>query len=253
MKTVLIIGASSGIGKETAFVFANNGYNLVLVARRIERLEAIKKEIEANGKSKVDIYNLDLSKLESADLLYNKIKENSLDIDVLINNAGFGINENFINSDIDKETDMILLNVVTLTRLTKLFLKDMVKKGSGHIVNIASTAAFQAIPKFAVYAATKSYVLSFSEAIAFELKGTGVSVTAICPGATQSEFAKVSNANEAVFKKKPDSKDLADFVYKSMKSKKIIAIHGWKNRLLVLSQRFSPRSIVTAIAAKIME
>ncbi len=253
MKTVLITGASSGIGKETAFVFANNGYDLVLVARRIERLEAIKNEIEANGNSKVYIFNLDLSKLESADLLYNKIKDNSLDIDVLINNAGFGINEKFIDSDIDKETDMILLNVVTLTRLTKLFLKDMIKKGSGHIVNIASTAAFQAIPKFAVYAATKSYVLSFSEAIAFELKGTGVSVTAICPGATQSEFAKVSNANEAVFKNKPDSKDLADFVYKSMKNKKTVAIHGLKNRLLVLSQRFSPRSIVTAIAAKIME
>ncbi len=253
MKTVLITGASSGIGKETAYKYAENNYNLVLVARRINRLEMIQKEIESKYSVSVELVNLDLSKIDSADVLYNKVKSKGIDVDVLINNAGFGINDSFLDSDIDKETDMILLNVVTLTRLTKLFVRDMVQKGEGHIINIASTAAFQPIPKFAVYGATKSYVLNFSEALAFELKGKNVSVTAICPGATQSEFAKVSKANEKVFKNKPDSKDLAEFVYQSMKSGKVVAIHGLSNKLMVFSQRFAPRSMVTAIAAKIME
>jgi len=253
MKTVLITGASSGIGKETAYTYAENGYNLVLVARRMDRLENIKKEIEEKNKVSVSILGFDLSKLDSADSLHNEVVKKGLNIDVLINNAGFGINGKYIDSDINKETDMLLLNIVTLTRLTKLFVKDMLKKGNGHIINIASTAAFQAVPNFSAYSASKSYVLNFSEAIAFELKGKNIFVTAICPGATQSEFAKVSNASDKHFKNGPSSKELAEFIFQSMKSKKVVAIHGLKNRFLVFTQRFSPRSMITAIAAKMME
>lgn len=253
MKTVLITGASSGIGKETAFEYAKNGYDLVLVARRIERLESIKKEIEAKNKVKVSIFKVDLSKLDSAEVLYKSVKEKGLKIDVLINNAGFGINGKFIESDTNKENDMLLLNIVTLTKLTKLFTLDMVKNSKGHIINIASTAAFQAVPNFSVYAATKSYVLNFSEAIAFELKDKNVYVTAICPGATQSEFAKVSNANESHFDKGPTSMNLAEFIFKSMENKKVVAIHGLKNKFLVFMQRFSPRSMIISIAAKMLE
>jgi len=253
MKTALITGASSGIGKETAFVYAENEFNLILVARRKEKLEAIKQEIETKHNVQVEIIDVDLSKLDSAEQLYNRVKQIGSKVDVLINNAGFGINGKFIDADINNETDMLLLNIVTLTKLTKLFVKDMINYGGGDIINIASTAAFQAVPNFASYAATKSYVLHFSEAIAFELKDKNINVTAICPGATQSEFAKVSNASEKHFKNGPSSRELAEFTFTAMSNKKPIAIHGFKNRIMVFSQRFSPRQMIVGIAAKMME
>ena len=253
MKTALITGASSGIGKETAYVYAKNKFNLVLVARRKEKLETIKKDIESKYEVKVEIIDADLSKLDSAEKLYQQIVAKNIDVNVLINNAGFGINGQFIDADIDSETDMLLLNIVTLTKLTKLFAKDMIKAGGGDIINIASTAAFQAVPNFAAYAASKSYVLHFSEAIAFELKAKNINVTVVCPGATQSEFAKVSNTNEKHFKNGPSSRELAEFTYTTMKSKKPMAVHGFMNQLMVFSQRFSPRKAIIAVAAKMMK
>jgi len=253
MKTSLITGASAGIGKETAYVYAENNYNLILIARRKENLEAIKKDIEEKHKVKVYIFDIDLSKSESAEQVYNKVKEINLNVDVLINNAGFGINGEFIKINMLHEEDMLMLNMITLTKLTKLYAKDMVDKKEGHIINIASTAAFQGIPGFATYAATKAYVLHFSEAIAQELKKHNVKVSVINPGATQSEFAKISNANDKVFAKAPTSKDLAEFIFHSMKKGKINAIYGLKNKLMVFSARFSPRIIVTRIAGKMMK
>ncbi len=253
MKTVLITGASSGIGKEIAYVYAENKYNLVLVARRKEKLEAIKNDIEQKYEVTVEIIDTDLSKLDSAEKLYEQIAAKNIEINILINNAGFGINGKFIDADIKSETDMLLLNIVTLTKLTKLFAKDMIKSGGGDIINIASTAAFQAVPNFAAYAASKSYVLHFSEAIAFELKDKNINVTAICPGATQSEFAKVSNTDEKHFKNGPSSRELAEFTYTTMKSKIPVAVHGFINRLMVFSLRFSPRKAIVAIAAKMMK
>jgi short-subunit dehydrogenase len=254
-KTVLITGASSGIGKETAYVYALNGYNLVLVARRLEHLNTIKNDLESLYKNcKVSIFDVDLSKLDAAENLYKKVNNAKLDIDVLINNAGFGIYKKFEDSDIKKEEQMLLLNIVTLTKLTKLFVADMLKKGHGHIVNIASTAAFQPVPTLATYSATKSYVMNFSEAIAFELKDKNIFVTAICPGATQSEFGKTAGFEEdaSFFNKMPTSKDLAQFIYKSMVAKKTNAIHGFKNNVLTFLNRFAPRKITTLIAYKVM-
>jgi len=254
MKTVLITGASSGIGKETAFVYAENNYNLILVARRKENLEAIKKEVEEKHKVKVDIFDIDLSKTDSAEQLYNKVKEANLPVDILINNAGFGINGLFKDTDINKEENMLILNMVTLTKLTKLFVQDMVKAQSGHIINIASTAAFQGIPGMACYAASKAYVLHFSEAIAQELKKDNVNVTIINPGATKSEFAKTAGFdNENFFSKAPTSRDLGDFIYSTMKNGKISAVHGIKNKIMAFSTRLTPRNLLVKIAGKMME
>ncbi|NOZ35886.1 MAG: SDR family oxidoreductase [Chlorobi bacterium] len=253
MKTVLITGASSGIGKETAFVYAENNYNLILAARRKENLEKIKKEIEAKNSVKVDIYDIDLSKTDSAEQLYNKVKEGNTDVDVLINNAGFGINGEFKDIDMKREESMLILNILTLTKLTKLFVRDMVKKQSGHIINIASTAAFQGIPNFATYAASKSYVMNFSEAIAQELKKYNVKVTIINPGATLSEFADTAGFKGNAFSKAPTSKDLAKFIFSSMQKGKTNTIHGFKNKIMAFSTRLTPRNLLTKIAGKMME
>jgi len=253
MKTVLITGASSGIGKETAFVYAKNSYNLILVARRLENLEKIKTEIEENYKVSVTIISMDLSKLNSAEELYKEVANKNIEVDVLINNAGIGYSGNFNEESIEKEEQMLILNMVTLTKLTKLFIPNMIKNESGNIVNIASTAAYQPIPSFATYAATKAYVLSFSEAIAFELKDKNITVTAICPGATQSEFGIKANMDKNIFKNKPTSKDLATFIFNSMKAKKTNAIHGFKNNFLAFLNRFAPRKMTAWIAYKIMK
>ena len=254
MKTTLITGASSGIGKELAYVYAEKKFNLILVARRKERLQEIKTDIKKKHNVSVDIIGLDLSKLDSPEQLYGKVNDKGLKVDVLINNAGYGVYGPFIGTEMEKETGMLLLNMVTLTKLTKLFAADFVKNGKGHIINIASTAAFQAVPTMATYAATKAYVLSFSEAIAHELKNQNVKVTAICPGATQSEFAQVADIGDpAMFNKAPTSRELAEFTYKSMIKGKTTAIHGAKNSFLVFATRLSPRKVVTAIAAKMMD
>ena len=254
MKTVLITGASSGIGKETAYVYAEKKYNLILVARRKENLEKIKQEIEKKHQVSVSIFVIDLSKTDSAELLYKMTSENSLNVDILINNAGFGINGQFKDIDINDEEGMLILNMVTLTKLTKLYLKDMLSQESGHIINIASTAAFQGIPDFATYAATKAYVLHFSEALAVELENTNVKVTTICPGATQSEFASTAKVgNLGLFSEAPTSQELAEFTFKAMQKGQVTAIHGFKNNLMVFSLRTSPRNLVTKIAGKMMK
>ena len=151
------------------------------------------------------------------------------------------------------EENMLILNMVTLTKLTKLFVQDMVKNQSGHIINIASTAAFQAVPNFASYAATKAYVMHFSEAIAYELKKDNVKVTVINPGATKSEFADTAKVDQKHFSKAPDSRDLAEFIYSSMVKGTVTAIHGFKNKLLAFSIRTSPRKMTTAVAGKMFE
>ena len=253
MKTVLITGASSGIGKEMAYVYAENNYNLILVARRKENLEAIKSDIEHKHKLNVQSFDIDLSQIDSAELLYKKVSEKGIKVDVLINNAGFGINGKFKEIDMEWEESMLILNMVTLTKLTKLFVQDMLKAGSGNIINIASTASFQAVPNFSTYAATKAYVLNFSEAIAYELKDDNIKVTVICPGATKSEFADVADVNQKLFSKAPTSRELAEFTFKAMKKGKVTAIHGFMNNLLVFSSRTTPRKMVTAVAAKAME
>ncbi|MGE5356364.1 MAG: SDR family NAD(P)-dependent oxidoreductase [Deltaproteobacteria bacterium] len=253
-KTALITGASSGIGMETAFLLAEKGYELVLVARRTERLEKIRTEIKEKFNSGVEIITKDLAVINSAEELHTELNLQGIKTDVLINNAGFGIKGEMLNSDSRKEEQMMILNMITLTKLTKLFAADMKSSGGGIIINIASTAAFQAVPNLGIYSATKAYVLSFSEAVAYELKKYNVKVISICPGATESEFAEVAGLGDKFRNMSiPGSKELAGFIYSSMNKNCPVAIHGFKNKLMIWSARFAPRQMVVSIAGRLFK
>jgi len=251
--TILITGASSGIGKEIAIVYASKHYNLILVARSKEKLDILKINLE--NKYQIEITNiyLDLSEQNSAEELYKIVKEKALQVDILINNAGFGLNGNFIDIDINSQAEMLNLNILTLTKLSNLFAKEMILQNSGHIVNIASTAAFQPVSKFAVYAATKAYVLSFSEAISVELKAENIKVTVICPGATESNFMDNAGIKKISLLSLASSKQVAEFTYKSVSKARVVAIHGFLNRFLVFFTRFTPRSIIRNISGKFFD
>ncbi len=256
MKYTLITGASSGIGYELASVFAKNNHNLILVARSTAKLESLKVEIEKNFQVVAEIITLDLSKQNSANELFSLITKKNLNVDILVNNAGFGDHALFLTANPEKIEEMILLNVLTLTKLTKLFLPKMVENKYGKILNVASTAAFQPGPFMSVYYATKAFVLSFSEALFEELLGTGVSVTALCPGPTLSGFqetANVSNVALMEFINLPTSKDVAEFGYTALMSNKAVAIHGFMNSVIAKTLAFVPRMLTRKLVMKIQE
>jgi len=254
MATALITGASNGIGLELAKVHASKGGDLVLVARNKSKLVELKAELENKYKVKVYTIGKDLSVNNSAQEVYEETTKQNIQIDYLINNAGFGDFGMFVDSDWSKELQMINLNITTLTQFTKLYLKDMVKRRNGKIMNVASTAAFQPGPIMAVYFATKAYVLSFSEAVDNEVRDKGVTITALCPGATESGFqaaAAMEESNLVKGKKLPTSKEVAVYGYAEMMKGKTVAIHGLMNWILANSVRFTPRSIVVMIARKL--
>jgi uncharacterized protein len=251
MKTAVITGASSGIGLEFAKVFASRKNNLVLVARNEEKLMALANELTASNGIAVKVIPADLSKMEEVQKIYDTCKNDNIQVEYLINNAGFGDYGFFAESDWAKTEEMIDLNVKSLTKMCRLFISDMIQRKSGKILNVASTAAFQPGPTMAVYYATKSYVLLFSEAIYNELKSTGVSVTCLCPGATQSGFQAAARLEESKLvkgKKLPSSAEVALFGYKAMMGNKMTVIHGAKNYFLANSVRFAPRKLVVSIA-----
>ena len=254
-KTALITGASSGIGLELAKIHASKGDNLVLVARNIEKLNQLKTELEKQHN--IEVYNIekDLSVINSPLEVYEEVKSKNIQIDYLINNAGFGDIGKFSNTRWEKELRMINLNITALTQLTKLFLNDMLSRKQGKIMNVASTASFQPGPMMAVYFATKSYVLHLTEAINAEVKGSGVSLTALCPGPTESGFQAAAEIEQNMLfnKKNPTSKEVAEYGYKSMMKGKAVAIHGLKNYLMANSVRFTPRNWVVAITKKMQE
>lgn len=256
MATALITGASNGIGLELAKIHASKGDNLVLVARNIKRLDELKAAIQKLYA--VSIYNIhkDLSLPNAAQDVYDETKKQKIQIDYLINNAGFGDFGMFTETDWSKEEQMISLNITTLTQFTKLYLKEMVQRGSGKIMNVASTAAFQSGPTMAVYYATKAYVLSFSEAIANEVSDKGVTVTTLCPGATESGFQAAAAMEESALvkgKKLPTSKEVAIYGYKAMMTGTTIAIHGLMNYIMANSVRFLPRALVVKVTRKIQD
>ncbi len=196
-KTALITGASSGIGYEFAKVFASNGFNLILAARGKDALDNIAAELSAKHGITALVFAKDLSLPDAPDDLYNDLQKQGITVDILVNNAGFATYGYFTDIPLDKELQLLQLNIVALTHLTKLFLPGMKTRGYGKILNLASTAAFQPGPLMAVYYASKAYVLSFSEAISEELHGTGVSVTAFCPGPTELGFQKRAAMEES--------------------------------------------------------
>ena len=255
-KTALITGASSGIGMELARVHASKGDHLVLIARNKSRLDELKEELEGKYKITVITVGKDLSAINSAQEVYEEINRRGIRVDYLINNAGFGDYGLFYETDWNKESQMINLNMVTLTQFTKLYLKDMVERGSGKIMNVASTAAFQSGPTMAVYYATKAYVLSFSEAVNDEVRDRGVTVTALCPGATESGFMAAASLNGSkLFKGKnvPTSEEVAEFGYAAMMKGKTVAIHGFMNALMARSVGFFPRKAVVRVTRRIQE
>ena len=256
MSYTLLTGASSGIGFELASVFASHNHNLILVARSADKLNQLKSEIEKSKSVKVEVVAMDLSQPDSAEKLFAAVQSKNLTVDILVNNAGFGDHGLFVDSKIERNQEMIDLNILTLTKLTHLFLPNMVKNKNGKIMNVASTAAFQPGPLMSVYYATKAYVLFFSEGLHEELRGTGVTVTALCPGATASGFQAAANlSNVALLDtlKIPTSKEVADYGYQALMDEKVVAIHGFLNSLFAFSVRLTPRSIVRKIAMKLQE
>jgi len=252
-KTALITGSSNGIGYELAKVHADKGDDLVLVARSKNKLDELKKELE--DKYKISVYTIgkDLSLPGAAKEVYDEIKNKDIPIDFLVNNAGFGDFGLFAESDWTKQEQMINLNVTTLTHFTRLFLPDMINRGSGRILNLASTASFQPGPTMSVYFATKAFVLSFSEAVNNEVRENGITVTALCPGATHSGFqAAASLQDSKMFEGNnfPTSREVAEYGYRAMMKGKAVAIHGFKNSIMANSVRFVPRSLVVKIARK---
>jgi len=254
--TALITGASNGIGLELAKIHASKGGDLVLVARNKSKLDQLKAELENQYKVSVYTIGKDLSATESAQEVYDEINEQNIQIDYLINNAGFGGYGMFAETDWNTELNMIHLNITALTLFTKLFLNDMVKRRSGKIMNVASTAAFQPGPTMAVYCATKAFVLSFTEAVSNEAHDKGVSITALCPGATETGFQEAAGLDDSKLfkgKKLPNAKQVAEFGYRSMIKGKTVAVHGMMNYILANSIRFIPRAIVLKVSRKILD
>jgi len=255
-KTVLITGASSGIGLELARIFAKNKTDLVLAARSGDKLKALSDEITKSSGVKVKIISKDLSILKNCEELAAKLKNETITIDYLVNNAAFGTSGFFTDTDLQKEIEMINLNITALTYLSKVYAREMKQRGSGKILNVSSTAAFQPGPLMAVYYATKAYVQSLSEALANELKGTGVTVTALCPGPTISGFQSAANINNVRLvkgRKLPTSAEVALFGYNSMMNGKTVAVHGLMNKIVVQIVRFVPRKLITSVIRKIQE
>jgi uncharacterized protein len=246
-KTVLITGASSGIGYELAYLCAAKKMDLVLIARSENKLQVMAGEMQQQFGVKVYVLALDLSNYHHAQDAFNWCQQQGIVVDYLVNNAGFGDFGFFHERDWTKQEQMINLNITTLTYLTHLFLPGMILRKSGRIMNVASTASFVPGPLMSVYYATKAFVLSFSEALGEELKDKGVTVTALCPGATESGFAKLASMEETpVFKNRkiPTSKDVAVYGLDAMLKGKRIAVYSLKNKLMVFGMNFVPRGLL---------
>ncbi|MFP4375403.1 MAG: SDR family NAD(P)-dependent oxidoreductase [Spirochaetales bacterium] len=246
--TALVTGASGGIGRVFAVKLAREGYDVVVAARSRGKLEEVAKEIEGHGVRGVVIES-DLSKPDAPKALFEAVREEGLQVDVLINNAGFATYGHFASIELDKELEMINLNVTALVHLTRLFVPEMVARKRGRVVNVASTAAFQPGPLMANYYASKAYVLHFSEAIANELQGTGVTVTALCPGPTASGFQERAGMDNVKLVKSGlmSAEKVVDIGYRGMLKGKPVVIPGLKNRMLAQSTRFFPRKMTVKV------
>jgi len=246
-KTALITGASSGIGKALAHEFAQAGYHLVLAARGVAKMQVLANELQRQFKVVVTVIGADLETDDGAARLHAEVKARGIVLSALVNNAGYGAFGEFKDSALAPELAMMQLNMNTVVVLTKLFMPDLLAT-RGKILNTASTAAFQPGPYMAVYYATKSFVLSFSEAIASELEDTGVTVTALCPGPTASGFQDKADMGHSALvkgKKLPTSEEVAALGYRAMQRGQRVYIPGFMNWALAQSMRFTPRNLAT--------
>jgi len=257
MKNVaLITGASSGIGKELAFIHAKQKGDLVVVARRKEELESLKTEIEKKYNVEVKVIVKDLTQNNASQEIYNELKQDGVELEYLINNAGFGGIGKFHERDWTKDEAMINLNILALTALTRLFLPDFVERDSGRILNVSSTASLIPGPLQAVYYATKAYVTSFSNAIAEELHDTKVTVTALLPGATETEFGKISGMDKtSMFESTASARKVANDGYKAMMKGELNKISGlpFSQKLMMAFVPLVPNKMLLKQVRKMQE
>ena len=252
-RLALITGASYGIGEALARALALRGYDLFLVARSEERLRSLSQKLAQEHPIRAEWLAMDLAEPEAAQRLYDETSRRGYTIDLLINNAGFGSYGEFARLPLEREVQMIELNVVTLIKLTRLYLPEMLRRGAGTIVNVASTAGFQPVPYMATYAATKAFVLNFSEALWAETRGSGVHVLALCPGPTRTEFQRVAGMAERLQKKPMQTaEEVVETCLRAMGRQDGFVISGWANRLMVAAERLAPRSFIASVAADLM-
>jgi len=252
-ETVLVTGASSGIGLELARRFAADGCRLVLVARKGNVLETLASQLRTSHKIQAQVITADLAQPEAPTRLLAHLQSSGLKVDVLVNNAGFGAQGKFADLPLGRQLEMLQVNITSLTHLTGLLLPGMIERRRGGILNVASTAAFQPGPGMAVYYATKSYVLSFSEALAEELAGTGITVTAVCPGPTATNFGAAANMHTLGLVKRVSmtAEAVARQGHDAYRRGKVVAITGFRNSLLAFLVRLFPRAAVRKIARRL--
>ncbi len=250
MNTTLITGASSGIGAAFARKLAALGRNVLLVARSEDKLIALCNELGRQTSIRAQYVALDLEQPEAAAQLFEETQKRELEIDMLINNAGFGSMGDFAKLDLNRELEMLQLNIAALVDLTHRFLLPMRERKRGTIINVASTAAFQAVPYMATYAATKAFVLSFSEALWDENRAHGVHVMALCPGVTETNFFEAAKIDRPPMRTIQTAEEVVEAALRGLSRQKSVVISGWTNWLTVEAERFVPRSTVTKVAGK---
>jgi short-subunit dehydrogenase len=253
VETALITGASGGIGEAFARQLAALGKDLVLVARREDRLHALAQELAAQHGVQTHVMAVDLSRPGSAALLLAETERQGFAIDLLINNAGLAKAGAFTEIPVDVQAGMVRLNVNTVMELTRLYLPAMCQRQRGGVINVASNAAFQPVPYMATYAATKAFVLAFSEGVAEEVTGEGVTVMALCPGATATDFWRVAGAWEDRLDAMPTPDEVVIAALRAFQRKKSTFVHGFRNKLVAFAaSRLAPRRLVAYLAARVL-
>jgi short-subunit dehydrogenase len=253
--TALVTGASGGIGEELARLFAADGHDLVLVARSRDKLARLAAELEAKHGVAAHVLASDLARAESPQEIFDQLRGGGVEVDALVNNAGFGSYGLFAETDPESELDLLRVNVVALTHLTKLFLPGMLARRRGYVMQVASTAAFQPGPLMAVYYASKAYVLSLSEALANECAGTGVVVSALCPGPTETGFVAAAGMEQSKLfdRGAMTARDVAAEGYRGLLAGKAVVIPGFRNSLVARTVGMMPRGLVTRVVRGIQE
>lgn len=250
MNTTLITGASSGIGAAFARKLAARGRNVLLVARSEDKLIALCSELGRLTSIRAQYLTLDLEQPNAVAQLFEETQKRELEIEMLINNAGFGSMGDFAKLDLKRELEMIQLNITALVDLTQRFLLRMRERKRGTIINVASTAGFQAVPYMATYAATKAFVLSFSEALWEENRLHGVHVMALCPGVTETNFFEASKMDRPPMRTMQTPEEVVEAALRGLSRKKSVVVSGWTNWFTVEAERFVPRTLVTKVTGK---
>jgi uncharacterized protein len=253
-KTALITGASSGLGTEFGRQFAERGCSLILVARRFERLQELKTEITGRYGVSVECVAMDLTETGAPQQLYSRLKESGQVVDILVNNAGLGLFGKFCDTPWERMHQMLELDIIALTQLTRLYAADMLIRKSGFILLIGSTGSFQPTPTYAAYSAAKSYVLSFGEALHYELRDTGINCTVLCPGVTRTEFFQVAGQQLTSYQRAivMEGKDVVRIGINALLKNRASVVTGWSNAFMAWGTRFLPRQALAAISDRLM-